>query len=57
MRARSSTEVPFDETVTVSPVAIPRALASSRDELDLAAGRWNCSSGVRSTAAPEKSGR
>src|SRR5439155_690158 len=53
MRARSSTEVPFDETVTVWPFRILRARASAGEICTSAAGRWNCSSGVRSTAAPE----
>ena len=56
MRARSSTEVPLDETVTDSPLRRPRARASARESSTSAAGRWNCSSGVRSTAVPEKSG-
>ena len=36
MRARSSTDVPFEETVTVAPLRIPRALrVGSARELDL----------------------
>ena len=58
MRARSSTDVPFDETVTVWPLRIPRAFASAGRELHLARpAAGTASSGVRSTAAPEKSGR
>ena len=56
MRARSSTDVPFDETVTAAPFRRPRARASAREISSSAAGRWNCSSGERATAAPEKSG-
>ena len=57
MRARSSIAVPFDDTVTVWPLRILRAFASSRESCTSPVGRWNSSSGVRSTAAPEKSGR
>src|SRR5581483_4666221 len=50
-RARSSSALPFDESVTRSPSAIPRARASARARATSAEGRWNCSSGTRSTAA------
>src|SRR5262249_11082443 len=56
-RARSVTDVPFDRTVTSSPLWIPRACASGSASCTSASGRWNCSSGTRSTAAPEKRGR
>src|SRR5262249_14547142 len=55
-RARSWTEVPLCETVTVAPFAIPRLRASARESEISAPGRWNCSSSIRSTAGPEKSG-
>ena len=38
MRARSSTDVPFERTETRSPVAIPRRSASADRERDLAPG-------------------
>src|SRR4029079_16752588 len=57
IRARSSSDVPLWETVTVSPVAIFLSLASSGDSSTSASGRWKSSSGTRSTAGPEKSGR
>ena len=51
-RARSSTEVPFERTTTVSPVAIPRRSASAADSSSSRSGRWNWSSGTRSTCGP-----
>src|SRR5262249_17487610 len=56
-RARSVTDVPLLPTVTSSPAATPRRRASARASSTSAPGRWNSSSGTRSTAAPEKSGR
>ena len=47
----------FEETVTGSPVATPSRAASSGESSTSARGRWNASSGTRSTAGPEKSGR
>ncbi len=57
IRARSATLVPFELTVTVSPGAIPRERASARASSTSPPSRWYSSSGVRSTAGPEKSGR
>src|SRR2546423_1902714 len=57
MVARSSIEVPFERTSTGSPRFTPRRLASLAESSISGAGRWNWSSGTRSTAAPEKSGR
>ena len=57
-RARSATDVPFERTVTVvAGRDLPRARASAAASSTSAGGRWNASSGMRSTAAPEKSGR
>src|SRR5207247_1154400 len=57
IRARSSTDVPFDLTTTSAPERMPRARASPADSSISGPGRWNWSSGTRSTAGPEKSGR
>ena len=57
MRALSWMEVPFDLTATVSPVEIPRRLASRGESAISGAGRWNASSSTRSIAGPEKSER
>src|SRR5439155_805177 len=57
MRARSRRDVPFERTSTSSPAAIPSRRASFAESCTSAAGRWKASSGTRSTAAPEKSGR
>ena len=54
--ARSCTDVPLCDTVTVAPFAIPRAFASAAASSTSACGRWNWSSSTRSTAGPEKSG-
>ena len=51
------TDVPFERTLTVSPLAIWRRSASSAASSITGSGRWNWSSGTRSTAEPEKSGR
>src|SRR5207248_10847140 len=56
-RARRRREVPFERTTTSSPRAIPSRPASSGESSSSRAGRWKRSSGTRSTAAPEKSGR
>src|SRR5581483_10463255 len=57
IRARSSTDVPFELTRTVSPGEMPRTRASSVESSISGAGRWKASSGTRATAGPEKSGR
>ena len=51
------TDVPFDRTVTSSPGRMSCELASCSESSTSAWGRWKLSSGVRSTAGPEKSGR
>src|SRR5205823_680983 len=56
-RARSSREVPFELTTTASPSAIRRFSASTGASSISAGGRWNWSSGTRSTAGPENSER
>ena len=56
-RARSVTDVPFERSVISSPPRMPLARASLSESSASAAARWNCSSGARSTAGPEKSGR
>jgi hypothetical protein len=55
IRARSSREVPLAHGDRLA-VAISRR-SRRRRELDLGRGRWNASSGTRSTAGPEKSAR
>ena len=49
--------MPFDETVTGAPFLIFRLRASAGESQTSRSGRWNCSSGVRSTAMPENKGR
>src|SRR6185503_10451860 len=56
MRARSSTEVPFERIVTRSPLEMPRRPASPLESATSSSGRWNWSSATRSTWCPEKSG-
>jgi hypothetical protein len=56
-RARSATVVPFERTFTGEPGSMPSFFASSGESSISVPGRWNCSSGTRSTAGPEKSGR
>ncbi len=55
-RARSVVATSPALSVTVSPLAIPRVFASAGASSTSAAGRWNWSSSIRSTAGPEKSG-
>src|SRR5205823_14885663 len=57
IRARRRRAVPFERTNTSSPVRTLRRLASSAESSTSGLGRWNWSSGTRSTAGPEKSGR
>ena len=56
IRARSVMDVPFEETFTMSPWEIFLARASARASSTSPSRRWKSSSGVRSTAGPEKSG-
>src|SRR5262249_10220227 len=55
-RARRRREVPFEWTVTSSPSAIVRLRASAGLSSTSRLRFWKASSGVRSTAVPEKSG-
>src|SRR5206468_3162033 len=57
MVARSASDVPFERTETVSPLAIWRRSASSGESSSTTSGRWNWSSGTRSTAGPENRAR
>src|SRR4029079_1869581 len=52
-RARSSSEVPFERTSTVSPLATARLEASAVESSISAGGRWKPSSSTRSTKGPE----
>ena len=57
MRARSSTEVPFDRTFTGSPLEIPRRSASSGASSTSAARALELQLGHALDGGPEKSGR